>query len=345
MMCRMLCWLTLLLWLTAAILKSRRNLLLENLALRHQLLVLTRNPSRPRLNFLDRAFWAWLSRSWSGWRVHLRFVQPDTVIRWHREGFRLFWQWKSRRTKAGRKTIAPDTISLIRDMNRANPLWGAPRIHSELLKLGLTVAQRTVAKYMVRRPPRSPTQNWKTFLHNHLGQMVSVDFLTVPTLNFQLLYVFLVLSHQRRKVLHFNVVQAPSARWTAQQLREAFPFTAPPKYLLRDRDGIYGLEFQLCAAAIGLEELRIAPSRPWQSPYVERLIGSIRRECLDHVLVLNRAHLHRVLESYFVYYHESRTHLALAKDSPDSRVIMSHGKIVAIPQVGGLHRRYERRAA
>jgi hypothetical protein len=156
---RMLCWLTLLLRLAAAVLKSRRNLLLENLALRHQLLVLTRNPSRPRLNSLDRAFLAWLSRSWSGWRIRLRLVQPDTVIRWHREGFRFFWKWKSRRTKAGRKTIAPDTNSLIRDMSRANPLWGAPRIHSQLLKLDLTVAQRTVAKYMVCRPHRSPTQN------------------------------------------------------------------------------------------------------------------------------------------------------------------------------------------
>src|ERR1039458_9426301 len=211
-------------------------------------------------------------------------------------GFSPFLEMEEAPYKSWPRDIAPDTISLIRDMSRANPLWGAPRIHSELLKLDLPVARRTVAKYMARRPPRSLTQNWKTFLHNHLGQMVSVDFLTVPTLNFQLLYVFLVLSHRRRNMLHLNVVEAPSARWAAQQLREAFPFTSPPKYLLRDRDGIYGSEFQLCAAAIGLEQLRIAPSRPWQSPYVERLIGSIGRECLDHVLVLNRAHLHRVLE-------------------------------------------------
>jgi transposase InsO family protein len=274
-------------------------------------------------------------------------VQPDTVIRWHREGFRLFWKWKSGRPKAGRRTVSADTISLIRDMSRANPLWGAPRIHGELLKLGITVAQRTVAKYMVRRPRRSPTQNWTTFLRNHLGQMVSVDFLTVPTLNFQLLYVFLVLSHQRRKVLHFNVVAAPSARWAAQQLREAFPFTSPPQYLLRDRDGMYGLEFQLCAEALGLEQVRIAPGCPWQSPYVERLIGSVRRECLDHVLVLNRAHLHRVLESYFAYYHTSRCHLSLGKDAPQTRrtQLPQEGHIVAFPEVGGRHYRYERRAA
>jgi transposase InsO family protein len=185
-------------------------------------------------------------------------------------------------------------------MNRANPLWGAPRIHGELLKLGVTLAPRTVANYMVPRSRRAP-HNWKTFLRNHFGNMISVDFLMVPTVNFKMLYVFLVLSHQRRRVLHFNIVESPSAAWTAQQLREAFAFTSPPKYLLRDRDGIYGLEFQNRARTLGLEEVRIAPRSPWQSPYVERLIGSVRRECLDHVIVLNQAHLHRLLSSYFSY--------------------------------------------
>ena len=242
-------------------------------------------------------------------------MPPDTVIRWHRAGFRLFWKWKSHRAIARRKTIAPDIVSLIRDMSRASPLWGAPRIHGELLKLGITVAQRTVAKYMVRELHRAPNQNWRTFLRNHLGQMVSVDFLTVPTLGFQVLYVFLVLSHQRRKVLHFNLVEAPSTCWTAQQLREAFPFITLPQYLLRDRDGTYGLEFQRCAEALGITQQRIAPGCLWQSPDVERLVGSIRRECLDHVLVLNRDRLRRVLESYFAYYHASRCHLGLGKDA------------------------------
>jgi len=208
---------------------------------------------------------AWLSSMWSGWRICLRLVQPDTVIHWHREGFRLFWKWKSRPLKVGRKTIAPDTIRLIRDMSRANPLWGAPRIHGELLKLGVTVGQRTVAKYMIQRAGRPASQNWKTFLRNHLGHMVSVDFLIVPTLSFRMLYVFIVLSHVRRKVLHFNVTEAPSARWASQQLREAFAFTSPPQYLLRDRDSIYGLEFQRIAEALGLEQVRIAPRSPWQS--------------------------------------------------------------------------------
>jgi len=177
--------------------------------------------------------------------------------------------------------------------------------------------------------------------------MVSVDFLIVPTLSFQVLYVFIVLCHQRRRVLHFNIVEGPSASWTAQQLREAFPFTSPPKYLLRDRDGIYGLEFQRRAEALGLEEVRIAPHSPWQSPYVERLIGSVRRECLDHVIVLNQAHLRRLLKSYFAYYHQSRTHLSLGKDAPEPRPVQGpqEGNIVAFPQVGGLHHRYERLAA
>jgi transposase InsO family protein len=216
-----------------------------------------------------------------------------------------------------------------------------------LLKLGITVAQRTVANYMSARPTGPNSQDWKTFLRNHCGNMVSVDFLTVPTVNFKVLYVFLALSNHRRRVLHFNVVERPSAVWTAQQLREAFAFTSPPKYLLRDRDSIYGLEFQNRSQALGLEEVRIAPRSPWQSPYIERLIGSVRRECLDHVIVLNQAHLHRLLKSYFSYYHRVRTHLSLQKDAPEPRPVQgpADGTIVAFDEVGGLHHRYERLAA
>jgi transposase InsO family protein len=340
-------WLILFLRFAVAPFKGRRYLLLENPALRHQLLVLSRSVKRPRLEPLDRALWVWLSHSWKGWKTSLRICQPDTVIQWHRAGFCLFWRWKSRPRPTGRKAMAPEIIRLIRQMSHANPLWGAPRIHGELLKLGIVVAQRSVAKYMVPRARRPPSQNWKTFLRNHLGSIMSVDFFTVPTLTFQVLYVFIVLSHQRRRVLHFNIVESPSAGWTAQQLREAFPFTSPPKYLLRDRDGIYGLEFQRRAEALGLEQVRIAPRSPWQSPYVERLIGSVRRDCLDHVIVLNQAHLHRLLKSYFAYYHRSRTHLSLGKDAPEPRPMQGpqEGNIVAFPQVGGLHHRYERLAA
>jgi len=265
----MICWLIVPIRLVVAGLKSRRNLLQENLALRHQLLILRRSSNRPRLTPIDRALWAWLSRVWDGWKTRLCLVQPSTVIRWHRAGFRLFWRWKSRPRKTGRKTTAPASIDLIREMNRASPLWGAPRIHGELLKLGITLAQRTVANYMVPRALRGSPHNWKAFLRNHCGSLVSVDFLTVPTVNFKVLNIILVLSHHRRRMLHFNVVESPSAVWTAQQLREAFAFTLPPKYLPRDRDGIYGLEFQNRAQALGLEEVRIAPRSPWLSPYIE----------------------------------------------------------------------------
>ena len=343
----MFAWFTMLLHVAFAGLHSRRNLVLENLALRHQLLVFNRCNKPLRLTPSDRALWAWLSQSWADWKIRLFLVQPSTVIQWHRAGFRLFWRWKSRPRKPGRKTICPSTIALIQQMSLANPLWGAPRIHGELLKLGLDVSQRSVAKYMSPRSRLPTSPNWKTFLRNHLDSTVSVDFLTVPTLNFQVLYVFIVLSHHRRRVLHFNIVDRPSGRWTAQQLREAFAFTSPPKYLLRDRDSVYGLEFQARALALGLEELRIAPRSPWQSPYVERLIGSVRRECLDHVIVSSPAHLHRLFTSYFSYYHRSRTHLALGKDAPEPRPVREpeDGRIVAFPEVGGLHHRYERQTA
>jgi putative transposase len=200
---------------------------------------------------------------------------------------------------------------------------------------------------MIRPPPCRSHQTWTTFLRNHPGQMVSVDFLTVPTLNFKVLYVFVVLSHVHRPILHFNVTASSSARWTAQQLWEAFPFTSQPKYLLRDRGSVYGLEFQHVAQDLEVEELRIAPRSPWQSPYVERLIGSVRRECPDHVIVLNQAHLRHVLQRYLAYYHRCRTHLGVDKDAPEPRPVQGpkEGKIVAFPQVGGLHHRYERLAA
>jgi len=340
-------WLILVLRIAVTSLKSRQNLLLENLALRHQLLVLNRTSKRPLLRPLDRALWAWLSQNWHDWKTHVLIVRPDTVIRWHRNGFRLFWKWKNRSRQVGRKTINPDTIALIREMSRNNPLWGAPHIHGELLKLGITVAQRTVAKYMAHKGRRPTSQNWKAFLRNHLGSMVSVDFFTVPTLTFQVLYVFIALSHHRRSVLHFDIVECPSATWTGQQLREAFALTSPPKYLLRDRGGIYGLEFRRRTKALSLEEIRIAPRSPWQSPYVERLIGSVRRDCLDHVIVFNQGHLKQILRSYFAYYHRSRTHLGLGKDAPEYRPVQGpeHGKIVPFPEVGGLHHRYERRVA
>ncbi len=231
-------------------------------------------------------------------------------------------------------------------MSRANPLWGAPRIHGELQKLGIDVSQATVSKYMVK-PEHRPPQSWQTFLANHAQGMVSIDFFTVPTVTFRVLYVFLVLDNARRKFIHFNVTTNPTAAWTGQQVTEAFPWDTAPRYLLSDRDRIYGSDFTRRVAALGIEQIRTARRSPWQNPYVERVIGSIRRECLDHVIILNERHLRRVLRDYLDYYHRNRTHLGLEKDCPETRSVESPslGPIHSEPVLGGLHHRYMRRAA
>jgi transposase InsO family protein len=306
--------------------------------------VLQRSVKRPKLTPADRFLWAWLSEIWAGWRSALVVVQPATVVAWHRKGFRLFWTWKVRHGQPGRPAVQKDVRELIRTMSRENPLWGAPRIHGELLKLGIDVGETSVGKYMVRRR-KPPSQTWRTFLENHVKTMVSVDFFTVPT--FQVLYVFLVLAHDRRRILHFGVTAYPTAEWTAQQLRDAFPWDTAPRYLLRDRDRIFGDEFTKQVKDMGIKQVLSAPRSPWQRAYVERLIGTLRRECLDHVIVFNETSLYRHVKSFLAYYHESRTHLSLAKDAPESRPVQRPeiGRIAAIPQVGGLHHRYERRAA
>jgi putative transposase len=319
---------------------------LENVALRHQLAVLTRSARRSRLQLSDRLLWIVLRRLWADWKQALVLVQPATVVRWHREGFRRFWRRRSAR-RAGRPALDPAIRALIRRMATANPPWGAPRIHGELVKLGLTVSKRTVSRCLPRTARTPPSQTWRAFLTNHLGDLVSIDFFTVPTVRYQVLFCFFVLAHDRRRILYFNVTDHPTAAWTAQQLLEAFPWDTAPRYLLRDRDTIYSVAFRERVAGLGLTEVLTAPHAPWQSPYVERLIGSIRRECLDHVIVLNAAHLRRILTRYLRYYHRTRTHLSLEKDAPEPRPVNppTVGPIVEIPEVGGLHHRYERRAA
>jgi putative transposase len=307
--------------------------------------VLTRSrPLRPRLTRTDRLLWIWLSRVWHGWPAALVIVKPETVIAWHRQGFRLFWTWKSRR-RVGRPTVPLEIRALIRTMSDANPLWGAPRIHGELLKLGIDVCQATVAKYMGRQR-RPPSQTWRTFLTNHLGQIVTADFFVVPTATCRVLFVLVLIAHERRRVVHVAVTARPTAVWTAQQLREAFPWDTAPRYLLRDRDHAF-TAWAKTASAMDIREILTAPRSPWQNAYAERFIGSVRRECLDHVIVLSASGLRRVLELYVTYYERSRTHLSLDKDAPIPRPITPHseGCIVAIPQVGGLHHRYERHAA
>ena len=272
-------------------------------------------------------------------------MQPETVIRWHRKGFKLYWRWKSRAGKPGRPRIEHEIRDLIRRMSRENPTWGAPRILSELLLLGYDVAEGTVAKYLVRsRKP--PSQTWRTFLDNHMPDIAACDFFTLPTASFRVLYVFIVLRHDRRQVVHFNVTTNPSAEWTAQQIVNAFPFDEAPRFLIRDRDGIYGKYFRDRVDAVGIEEVPTAPRSPWQNPYAERIIGSIRRECLNHLIVLGETHLKRILISYFDYYHHCRPHWSLSRNSPTPRELEPRyqGKVVSISQVGGLHHRYSRAA-
>ncbi len=327
--------------------RSRAALQLEILALRHQLEVLERNrPARVRLIRLDRILWILLYRLWPRCLNTVVIVKPETVVAWHRRGFRAFWTWKSRPRKRGRPSVPADVRGLIQRICRENPLWGAPRIHGELLKLGIEISRAAVSKYMVRRP-KPPSQTWRTFLGNHVDCLASVDFFVVPTATFRLLFVFIVLHHERRHIAHFGVTAQPTSHWASQQIREAFPWETAPQYLIRDRDGSYGAVFVSRLQAMGINEVLTAPRSPWQNAYVERVIGSIRRECLDHIIVLSERHLRRILSSYFDYYHRSRTHLSLENDCPEPRPVHppDAGKVIAFPQVGGLHHRYERLAA
>jgi putative transposase len=326
-----------------ASLRTRVDLQLEIVALRHQVGVLERTrPTRGRLTECDRLFWVVLTHFWAGWRTTLMIVQPATVIAWHRRAFRCFWTWKSRR-KQGRPGTQAELRALIHTMAGANPTWGAPRIHGELLKLGFTISQATVSRLLpiTRRPP---SQTWRTFLANHASQIIAADFFVVPTVTFRLLFVLIILSHERRRLVHIAVTAHPTAAWTAQQLREAFPHDDAPRFLLHDRDAAFAA-VGATAEGMGIQEVRTAPRSPWQNPYAERVIGSIRRECLDHVLVCNERGLRRVLRQYAAYYHETRTHLSLGKDAPLTRPVAARGRIIAVPQVGGLHHRYDRLAA
>ena len=328
------------------VLGGHQQVALENAALRQQLAVFKRDVKRPKLGCWDRLFWIGLRAIWKDWKSALVIVRPETVISWQQKRFKRYW-WRLSQSKGpGRPRVSSEIRTLISNMAAANPLWGAPRVHGELLKLGYEISERTVSRLLPKND-KKPSQTWTTFLRNHVGQMVSIDFFTVATIRLHVLYVFVILAHDRRRVLHFNVTEHPTAVWAGQQIIEAFPEDRAPRYLLRDRDGIYGHCFTTRIEGMGIEQVRITARSPWQNCYVERAIGSIRRECLNHMIVLSEQHLRRILKSYFRYYHESRTHLSLSKDAPESRAIQANEseRIVQIPQLGGLHHRYERRAA
>jgi transposase InsO family protein len=321
--------------------RSRVALQVEILVLRHQLNVLRRKaPKRLAFSAIDRLLFAGLYRLAPGVLGALKVLKPETVIRWHRMGFRAYWRWKSR-PHGGRPKTPADVRQLIREMSVANPLWGAPRIHGELLKLGIDVGQTTVAKYMAKKG-RPPSQGWRTFLCNHADAIASMDLFVVPTISFRLLYGLMILRHSRRELLWLAVTAHPNAEWIARQLTEACGWKEVPRYVVRDRDGAYGEAFIRRLRAMGIRDRPISARSPWQNGYAERLIGSIRRDCLDHVVVFGERHLRRLLISYQTYYNEVRTHLSLRKDAPIPRGVRSVGRILPLPILGGLHHQYVR---
>src|SRR5476651_2033676 len=321
--------------------KARAQLEAEIVLLRHQLSVLRqRVPSKPRLTVADRLLLVWLYRLFPSVLNALTIVQPETVIRWHRTGFRLYWRWKSR-TRGGRPKIPGEIRRLIREMSLANRLWGAPRIHGELLKLGIEVAQSTVAKYMVKRR-RPPSQGWRTFLRNHAPDIAAMDLFVVPTIGFDLLYAFVIVLLDRRDLVWINVTANPTAEWVACQITEAFPWDEAPHYLILDRDRIYGIVVTRRLRAMGIRDKPTAPASPWQNGFAERLIGSIRRECVDHFIVLGEAHLRRILRTYMRYYTNIRMHRSLDKDAPVSRPGQWTGIINSHAILGRLHHHYIR---
>jgi transposase InsO family protein len=317
------------------LLRSRVALEAEILVLRQQINVLRRTRPR-RLPFIsvDRLILGGVCRLFPKMYDALAIVRPDTVIRWHRAGFRLYWRWKSRH-RCGRPSVPLEIRRLILQMSLANPLWGAPRIHGELLKLGIEIGQTSVAKYMARRRA-PPSQGWKTFLRNHADGIAAMDLFVVPTISFRLLYGLLIMGHGRRQILWFGVTAHPTAEWIANQLTQACGWEQIPRYLVRDRDGAYGEIFMRRVRSIGIRDRPTSPRSPWQNAYAERLIGSIRRECIDHVVVFGERHLRHVLLSYMSYYNSTRTHLSLNKDAPMSRADETAGRIICHPILGGL---------
>lgn len=330
-------------------LRSRGDLLLENLALRQQLAVLSRRSSRPRLKPADRLFWSGLSRLWSNWRSAIVLVQPETVIRWQRVAWRRYWSWKSRRGQPGRRRVATEIQELIRRLATENPRWGDIRILGELGKLGYTVSRQTVRRYRREVIARPPSQSWRTFLRNHAPHIWAADFFTIQTLTLKTLYVFLFISHDRRQLVHMNVTAHPNADWVWRQLIEATPWGEQPRFLIRDRDCCYGRSFNPGAARLGIDVILTPVRAPKANAVAERVVGTLRRECLDHLIVINERHLVRVLREYMAHYNDGRPHRTLGLVTPTGPPPRAAppptGRIIARPVLGGLHHEYEWAAA
>ncbi len=330
--------------------RSRPALIAENAFLRQQLVILRRGAKRPRCTPADRALLVLLASRLRAWRQSLLIVQPETLLRWHRQGFRLFWRWKSRPRAEPQPKVAAETIALIREMAAANRLWGAERIRGELLKLGIRVAKTTVQRHMRgARPPRRAGQTWATFLRNHATETWACDFLPVTDLLFRPLHAFVVVALGSRRVVHVGVTRHPTDAWVAQQLREATPFDERPRFLIRDNDRKYGPTFDRVVVAVGITELRTAYRAPRQNATCERFLGSVRRECLDHALVVGEGQLRRVLREYVAFYNRDRPHQGLHQRVPDAPLGETPrpgqgGRVHAVPILSGLHHAYKRAA-
>ena len=325
--------------------RSRRDLLLENLALRQQLAILRQRHPQPRFAAAEKLFWVILRRLWPQWKWALVLIQPETVVRWHRAGFKLYWTWLSRhRKRAGRRCVSRELRELIFRMMAENRTWGAPRIHGELKMLGFDISERTVLRW---KAPRStePAERWAAFLANHREAIAAMDFFTVPTLTFGVLYCFFVIAHDRRRILHCNVTRHPTSAWVSQQLREAFPYDMQSKYLIFDRATNFSGEVIDTVKSFGIQPKRTSFRSPWQNGVAERFVGSCRRDLLDHVIVLDERHLKRLMTEYARYYHDDRTHLGLDKQTPEDRKatqgISAGGRVISMPRLGGLHHRYD----